>query len=274
MTTAVREAPHHDNTVCIQWYSCTLPECRARFNTRRRELRAGSAKPRRILIDAAPIRQHILDLEEAGLSANRIAALAGVSHTTICAFLRAKPSAQRGRKKFTTPEIAERILAVKAVTSIGVARRLQALIAVGWTARRIAARMGMSSHHIVDLDGSRPVTLPTATKVAAIYAELRDENPVDGGVWPGHAERSRRRAKACRWPTPSYWDQHADDIDDPHFEPMYGVTRRELIAQDAHWLITTNGLDRATAAERLGVTKSYIDHAFRDHPEYALEVAA
>jgi hypothetical protein len=36
----------------------------------------------------------------------------------------------------------------------------------------------------------------------------------------------------------------------------------------------TTGLDRHAAAARLGVDKSYVDHAFRDHPEYAIEVAA
>jgi hypothetical protein len=36
----------------------------------------------------------------------------------------------------------------------------------------------------------------------------------------------------------------------------------------------TTGLDRATTAQRLGVHKSYLDHAFRDHPEYALDTAA
>lgn len=50
--------------------------------------------------------------------------------------------------------------------------------------------------------------------------------------------------------------------------------RRAAIAEDAHELMRTSGLDRATAAARLGVSKAYIDHAFRDHPEYAVEVAA
>jgi hypothetical protein len=65
-----------------------------------------------------------------------------------------------------------------------------------------------------------------------------------------------------------------DDIDDPHFQPMYGLKRREIVAQDANWVMRTTGLTKAAAAERLGVDKSYIDHAFRDHPQYAVEAAA
>ncbi|MEU7032683.1 hypothetical protein ABZ958_03230 [Streptomyces sp. NPDC046237] len=47
--------------------------------------------------------------------------------------------------------------------------------------------------------------------------------------------------------------------------------RRAAIAEDANELMRTSGLDRATAAIRLGVSKAYIDHAFRDHPQYALD---
>ena len=39
-------------------------------------------------------------------------------------------------------------------------------------------------------------------------------------------------------------------------------------------LIRFSGLSRAAAAERLGVSKAYVEHAFRDHPQYAVEVAA
>lgn len=274
MTTTLPEAPHHDASTCVKWYNCQLPECRDRLNARRRAIRAGTIQPARVLVDAEPIRQHILDLQEAGLSANRIARLSGLSHTTICAFLRAKPSVGRGRKQQTTPETAEKILAVRPLTTAGTLRRIQALIAIGWTCRKIADRAGVSARRVIELRPTQVVNLVTAEKIAAAYEQLRYLNPEKNGVWPGHAKRSRERAEANRWPKPNYWDQHVDDIDDPFFEPLYGVTRREQIAQDANWIMRTTGLDKAATAERLGVHKSYLDHAFRDHPQYAVEVAA
>ena len=98
--------------------------------------------------------------------------------------------------------------------------------------------------------------------------------PEGNGVAVGHAEQARQRAQANRWPDAAYWDGHADDLEDPHFTPMYRVTRRQIVAEDANWVMRTAGLNKAAAAERLGVDKSYIEHAFRDHPEYAVEVAA
>lgn len=274
MTTAVREAPHHNNTVCVQWYSCKLPECRERFYARRRAIRAGLAQPARTLVDATPVRQHILDLQEAGLSLTFIARRAGVAHTTIGNFLRPRPSARRGLQRKTTPETAAKILAVRPITTIGTLRRIQALVAMGWPARQVAARAGVSNRWVVDLRPDTIILASYAEKIATTYGELRSLKPEKHGVQAGHARRSRSRAAANRWPTPRYWDQHADDIDDPHFHPLYGVTKREIVAQDANELMRFSGLDKAAAAERLGVSKSYIEHAFRDHPQYALETAA
>ena len=88
MTNATKPLPpHHRNTVCVKLYGCQLPECRARHNERRRAIAAGMLPPARVLVDATPVRQHILDLQDAGMSLTCIARLAGVAHTTICTFI-------------------------------------------------------------------------------------------------------------------------------------------------------------------------------------------
>jgi hypothetical protein len=46
------------------------------------------------------------------------------------------------------------------------------------------------------------------------------------------------------------------------------VTRAEILAEDAAWLIGF-GLDRTAAAQRLGVDKSYLDRALAQHAEEA-----
>lgn len=272
--TTDRQPPHHDNTVCVQWYSCKLPDCRDRFYARRRAIRAGLIQPTRVLVDAAPVRQHILDLQEVGLSLTTIARQAGLAHTTIGNFVHPRPSARRGRQRKTTPETAAKILAVRPLTAIGTMRRIQALVAIGWPARQIAARAGVSNRWIVELRPDTVILHSYAKKVVTAYDTLRHLRPEKNGVQTGHAKRARDRAHTNRWPTPDYWDQHTSDIDDPHFHPAYGVTRREIVAQDANWIMRTTGLDKTATAARLGVSKSYIEHAFREHPEYALEVAA
>lgn len=274
MNTTDRQPPHHRNTICVKLYGCQLPDCRARHNERRRAIAAGVIQPARVLVDATPVREHILELQEARMSLTCIARLAGVAHTTICTFINGRPANRRGRQQTTTPETAAKILAVRPLTAIGARRRIQALAAGGWPQRRVAARADVSARWVVDLRADSAILTVKAEKIAAVYDELRHLTPEEQGVSVGCANQARNRAKANRWPNAKYWDLHATDLDDPHFEPMFGVTRREIVAQDANWVMRTTGLTKAAAAERLGVDKSYIEHAFRDHPQYAVEVAA
>jgi hypothetical protein len=282
VTTAVREAPHHRNLTCYTDYRCRRPECVERRNQWQRDLRRKQREGRPALIDAKPVREHIQTLQAAGISVYRIALMAGVNDWTVRAFLPSS-SGRRARKHSTTPEIARKILAVTAeaassgyMDGTGTRRRIQALVAAGWPLRSMAEHLGLHPTYVGDLlrRGDRPVFTATAEKIARAYDQLKKQRPARRGVDPRAIKRARERAAENRWPTPKYWDEHRDDIDDPHFQPLYGVTRREIVAQDANELMRFSGLDRATAAQRLGVSKAYIDHAFRDHPQYAIGVAA
>jgi hypothetical protein len=282
VTTAVREAPHHRNLTCYTDYRCRRPECVERRNAWQRDLRRKQREGQPALIDAKPVREHIQTLQAAGTSVYRIALMAGVNDWTVRAFLPSS-SGRRARKHSTTPEIARKILAVttEAASSgymdgTGTRRRIQALVAAGWPLRSMAEHLDLHPTYVGDLlrRGDRPVFTATAEKIARAYDQLKKQRPARRGVDPRAIKRARERAAENRWPTPKYWDEHRDDIDDPHFQPLYGVTRREIVAQDANELMRFSGLDRATAAHRLGVSKAYIDHAFRDHPQYAIGVAA
>jgi AraC-like DNA-binding protein len=233
--------------------------------------------------DAEPVRRHIRRLYAAGFTDRRIAAIAGLAPETVSSFTRPinRAGNRKGVKRRCHPDVAAKILAVNAneqlpglVNTIGARRRVHALIAHGWPIEHIARHIGLSGNHL-RLAMRRPrIYGRTARAVATAYDELKAKRPERNGVSKVEAEKARRRAAARRWPTPAYWADRMDVIDDPDFEPLYGVTKREIVAQDAHWVMTTIGLDRASAAARLGVSKAYIDHAFRDHPEYAVEVAA
>jgi hypothetical protein len=234
-------------------------------------------------VDAEPARRHIRNLYAAGFTDRRIAALAGLAPETVSSFTRPinRAGNRKGVKHRCHPDVAAKILAVHAeaalpglVDTTATRRRMQALIARGWPIEHIAQRIGMSGNHL-RLTVQRPrVYGRTAQAVTDVYEQLKNRRPEKNGVGKTEASKARKRAAANRWPTPAYWADRMDVIDDPDFEPLYGVTKRELVAQDANWVMRTVGLDKAAAAKRLGVDKSYIDHAFRDHPEYAVEVAA
>lgn len=233
--------------------------------------------------DARPVRIHILGLYSAGFTDRRIATLAGLAPETVSGFTRPinRAGNRKGIKRRCHADIAAKILAVRAeeavpglVDSIGTRRRVEALVALGWPVEHIAHRVGISSNHLRAVMRRPRIYGNTAQAITKAYNDLRVARPERNGVNKVQVKRARNRAAANRWPTPTYWDQYADAINDPDFEPLFGITRREIVAQDAGWIMRTTGVDKAAAAKRLSVDKSYVEHAFRDHPQYAVAVAA
>lgn len=273
MTTAVRQPPHHRTLTCYTDYRCRLPECVARFNaydrTRRRAQAAGTWQP---LVDAEPIRKHLLALHAAGITIHRVATLTGLTDTAIRSFTQ-HASAKNRRRHRATHETAAKILAISLdtatpgyVDATGTRRRLHALVAIGWPLEVVATYVGVSQRNIWSLTQRNKVRATTARNVADVYGELCNEKPTRNGVSKWHAKQARNRASARRWPTPTYWDE-TGGIDDPDFIPDYKVTQAEILAEEAHWLITTAGLTRGQVAERLGKHRSYIDRVLVDHPQ-------
>ena len=274
--TARREPPHHETLTCYANYGCRLPECverkRAWARSRDRSMRAGTWQP---LIDAAPVREHLGRLLEAGLTRQGIAESAGIDHASLVGLTHHRLKG-RSKRHRVSPVLAAKILAVNVdtvsagrVDATGARRRIQALVAAGWPLVHIARQLGMDANRPDQILIVQRIYASTRSQIYAGYERLRTRRPERNGVPKGKARYSRNRGAANRWPTPSYWVDRMDVIDDPDFEPLYGVTRREQIAQDAHWVMTTVGLSKADTADRLGVSKSYIEHAFRDHPQYA-----
>ena len=279
MTRADRQPPHHNTLTCYANYRCRLPECVERKNAwarnRDRALRAGTWQP---LEDAAPVRAHLRTLLNSGLTRQRIADLAGVPPQSITDLIHGR---RRGLRHRTSPEFAAKLLAVDPATAsparvdaTGSHRRIQALVAAGWPLLHIGRQLGLNPQRPEQILRQDRVYATTRDVILDGYPRLARQRPERRGVPKDKARWSRERAQASRWPDPAYWAKRMDVIDDPDFEPMYGISRREIIAQDAGEIMRYCGLDRAAAAERLGVSKTYIDHAFLDHPEYAIEVAA
>lgn len=275
------EPPHHNTLTCYTNYGCRLPECVERKNAWARErdrgLRAGTWQP---LEDAAPVRTHVRTLLAAGLTQQRIADLAGVPHQSVTDLIQGR-SRRRGLRHRTSTEFAAKILAIdpdavsaSRVDATGSHRRIQALIATGWPLLHIGRQFGMNPQRPEQILRAARIYATTRDRVTDGYQRLAGLRPERKGVPRDKARYSRERAAANRWPTVAYWADRMDVIDDPDFEPMYGVTRAEIVAQDANEVMRLAGLNRQAAAERLGVHKSYLDHAFREFPQYAIGVAA
>lgn len=263
----VRQAPHHNSLTCYANYGCRRPDCVERKNAwarnRDHALRAGTWQP---LQDATPVRNHLRTLLNSGLTQQRIAALAGVPHQSITDLIhgRSNRSHRRGLRHRTTPEFAAKILAVDPaesparVDATGSRRRIRALVAAGWPLLHIGRQLGLNPQRPEQILKQERVYATTRDIITDGYVRLAAVRPERRGVPKDKARWSRERARANRWPGPKYWDQHPGAIDDPHFTPLYRVTRAEILAEDARWL-AAYGLDRGDIARRLGVDRSYVD---------------
>ncbi|WP_329309352.1 hypothetical protein [Streptomyces microflavus] len=267
MTATTREAPHHNTLTCYVKYQCRLPECIERYTKRNQERRATQADGTwGGLIDAEPVRQHLLKLHEAGISIYRVAELAGMDYKKVRIYTQHSYSYKEQRRRRITPRVAARLLALDInettpakVDPIGLRRRVQALAAIGWPRETVISRAGLSPRNACKIVDQPTVLASSMRAVSDVYDDLSCRNPLRSGVTRNSVSRTKNRAAANRWPTPKYWARFPGAIDDPHFTPEYKVTQAEILAEESRWLIETAGLTRTEAAERLGKHRSYID---------------
>ena len=256
---------------------CRCPACtkanRAAENQRSRMIAYGTWQP---YIDAGPARQHVRLLAEHGVGWKRAAMLAGISTGAMSKLMYGGPGTRPPSRRIR-PETAAAILAVRpslaalgsrcAVDATGTRRRLQALVAIGWSQSRLAARMGMLPSNFTDVMGRERVTAATRRAVATLYDELWDSPPrEDGHREKISASRARNYARAHGWPPPLAWDD--DALDDPGAGPAEGWQRTRdnlrgarLAAEAAE--LRGLGVSFLLAADRLGVPAKTLERAIQ-----------
>lgn len=265
------KARRHGTRACYL-AGCKRPECaRAHYAyeiARQRAIISGQWQP---WTDAGPARDHVGRLVATGLTETNIARLAGVRQGTVYRLLhgcKGNPPSRRIR-----PEASRAILAVHpdvppagTVDATGTRRRLQALVACGWTQSQLAARLGMKPTNLSAMlrgfRGQKTVLASTAIAVRGLYARLWDVPPPESAKREGAQARAARLMAAARgWPPPMAWDDEA--IDDPRACPGDGWQRSGRLtgaemAGEAAEAIAWEG-SRAAAADRLGVKKATLD---------------
>lgn len=274
MTTAVREAPHHRNLTCVKEYRCRRPECLARdsaYSSRRYRLIAyGRWQP---YVDARPVRAHVRMLMSHGIGLQRVRALAGIPNGTMSKLLYGQGTRGLPPSKRVRTHTADKILSVQAaldavapsalIDATGTRRRLQALVAIGWPQSELARRIGVDKLTINDQVHAKTPTAygSTAQAVRDLYDRLWNVDPASRGVKPRWSIEARAIAESNGWAPPAAWDD--DYIDSPAAVADLGehADRYTAIAEDAHWLIATQGYTRAQAANRLGITSRHLERA-------------
>jgi AraC-like DNA-binding protein len=219
-----RERGHrhrHGTRAAYTQDGCKCPSCqRANRNAqqaRRRAIAYGQWHP---YADAEPVRAHLTQLVNSGIGLATVAARAGVSRGTLHALLSTHHAATRPRVRAGT---AQRIRQVKpvshhpaAVDSTGAKRRLQALIANGWSMTRLATQVHCHPSTISRLLRSTTITRSIDHAIRDLYTRLAEQPaPTAATGERSSVEAARRYADAHGWVTPDRWTDIDHDLQ-PH----------------------------------------------------------
>lgn len=150
------------------------------------------------------------------------------------------------------------------VPKLGTRRRVQALMAIGWTYHQIAQEAGVSHSTLRDLNRGRRVYRAVAIAIAGTYDRLSDTPATPGR----NATYVITIAQRNGWPPPAAWF----DIDDPNEQPDYGDDTRMSAAEklaEFEWL-TSLGVAEPEALRQVGWTQEAMEkHLERQKKEAA-----
>lgn len=225
-------------------------------------------------VDAIPARAHTRYLMAEGISIRQIARIAGVSMSTIRCLLYGRH--ERGHDPYPriNRDIAEKILAIKPVLAnmasghctdaTGTQRRLQALVAIGWSQSRLARKLGIQPSNFITFMNADQCTAKRALQVKELYDRLWNQ-PQTGTDWHSKAAATRAKhyADARGWVPPLAWDD--DCIDDPTAVPDVGakvyaqgqtpagaIRKSDATAEDVEFLLD-EGMTWDSIPNRLGM---------------------
>lgn len=210
--------------------------------------------------DPAPVREHIANLRQSGLSVGAIAHLAGVSVGSLGGLIYPNHADWQDT---ITPERAARLLTIRPdldrlpdrahIDNTGTRRRIEALMLAGWSQMHIAQALDVSRQRVHTYRTGSKVTAATARTVRDLHHQWWDK--------PGPEVRATNLARRRGYVPTAVWD----DIDDPNETPDTGAaTQPGATAENIAWLLRHD--PEATPrqlAHRLGITKDGIDRALR-----------
>lgn len=160
----------------------------------------------------------------------------------------------------------------------GTRRRIHALMAIGWSTKRIAAEAGIT-YSQVGLLSIADVTFchaDTRRKIAAAYERLWDQEPT--GVAPYGPSRVRNLAKANGWAPPAAWDEGfgPNGIDNPKAKPSLAdgpLRRRGETALEVRRMIGTDTAEGIARRLSFANVDSLVDTLKRSNPDLAKQLS-
>lgn len=244
---------HAAASTCYIQHQCRCTSCCEAHNARERNRSKQKAYGRfdTGLVDADPVREHILMLGEFGIGYKRVAELAGVGITGVRTLIwgRQEPGPRHGEiPKRVAREKAEKILAVEAsienlgarqsVPAAGTHRRIQALVARGWSLSKIARMLGIEVANFWALLGRTHVGAGTHRRMVEIYEQYWNVEP-PRDTWHDKAAYTRALNYAQRrgWLPPLAWDDIDTDPTPERDVVQQGRVTGEELLEDVAFLL-------------------------------------
>jgi len=201
---------HNKNTYCR---GCRCDVCRAANARYQNEWRLSGPRT----VNPAPVKAHLLKLRKFGMTNRHIAIAAGVGISTVARVFGKATDPMDVMKKETaakllrvTPAIPK---TVGLVPSFVVRRKLQALIAIGWTQKDLAKMLGLDLKNMNAIINNgrnkQRVAVRTQQLIDSLYEQL--------SMTVGLSDRSRELARKKRWLPPLAWDDIEDEKERPNY---------------------------------------------------------
>ncbi|RLV56040.1 helix-turn-helix domain containing protein [Aeromicrobium phragmitis] len=199
------------------------------------------------LIDAEPARKHVRTLMSQGMGWKRVAHAAGLEPSVVWKLLYGDRARRLEPSKRIRPATADKLLAVEldladgqTTDRTGAVRRLQALVALGWSMSKLADQLGKDLRNFASvIHGRRDITVATDRAVRELFTDLAMQLPPQND-WHNKsaATRARNYARKHGWAPPLAWD----DIDNDD--------RPSTAALDPRTALDDVAIERALAGDR------------------------
>lgn len=254
---------------------CRCRPCRDAASQYARDLNRRHMYGKTTYVPADKARQHVRSLQAQGMGWKRVADAAGLTESVVWKMLYGDPARGMAPSKRIRPATEAKILAVELdiapgmnVAPTGTTRRLQALVAIGWSVGQISRRSGLDRQCLDAAIHGNGITARTRDTVSDVYDLLWSARPPQSNRGERVAvSRSRNRAAAHGWAPPLAWDD--DAIDDPAAQPDLGANvsttgGKRIHVEDIEFLLEDNPMATARRiADRLHCGRDAIQQACR-----------